>query len=89
MKIVSILGSPHGLRGNTGRLLELVLEGVRSEGAPAEAPVWFDPASPATLVTKPAGARIRMHSKISGQRLPLPMGLFWPAPFTFSASAPN
>jgi len=33
VKIVSILGSPHGSRGNTGRLLELVLEGARGEGA--------------------------------------------------------
>jgi multimeric flavodoxin WrbA len=33
LNIVSILGSPHGLAGNTGRLLELVLAGVRAEGA--------------------------------------------------------
>lgn len=36
MNIVSILGSPHGLAGNTGRLLELVLAGVRAEGASTE-----------------------------------------------------
>jgi len=36
MKIISILGSPHGSRGNTGRLLELVHEGARGEGAEAE-----------------------------------------------------
>jgi len=36
VKIVSILGSPHGRRGNTGRLLELVLEGARAEGAETE-----------------------------------------------------
>lgn len=36
MNIVAILGSPHGMRGNTGRLLELVLEGARGEGAQGE-----------------------------------------------------
>lgn len=36
MKIVSILGSPHGQKGNTGRLLELVHVGVRDEGAQIE-----------------------------------------------------
>jgi multimeric flavodoxin WrbA len=36
LNIVSILGSPHGLAGNTGRLLELVLAGVRAEGASTE-----------------------------------------------------
>lgn len=37
MKIVSILGSPHGQKGNTGRLLELVHAGARDEGAQIEA----------------------------------------------------
>lgn len=33
MKIISLLGSPHGLRGNTGRLLGLVLDGAEAAGA--------------------------------------------------------
>ncbi len=33
MKIISIIGSPNGMRGNTGALLEIVLEGARNQGA--------------------------------------------------------
>jgi multimeric flavodoxin WrbA len=33
MRIISLLGSPHGLKGNTGRLLRRVLEGAEAEGA--------------------------------------------------------
>lgn len=33
MKIISILGSPHGLKGNTAGLLRHVLAGAESEGA--------------------------------------------------------
>ncbi len=36
MKIISLLGSPHGLRGNTAGLLRLVLEGAEAEGARTE-----------------------------------------------------
>lgn len=36
MKVISLLGSPHGLKGNTGRLLRLVTEGAESEGARIE-----------------------------------------------------
>jgi multimeric flavodoxin WrbA len=36
LKIVSILGSPHGLQGNTGRLLKVVLEGAEKQGAETE-----------------------------------------------------
>ena len=36
MKIVSILGSPRGLQGNTGALLQIVLEGAQSQGAKTE-----------------------------------------------------
>jgi len=36
MKIVSILGSPHGEKGNTGRLLGEVLKGAESQGAMCE-----------------------------------------------------
>lgn len=36
MKIVSLVGSPHGEKGNTARLLNLVLEGAKDEGATAE-----------------------------------------------------
>lgn len=36
MKIVSLLASPHGLRGNTAGLLEHVTEGARSAGAEVE-----------------------------------------------------
>lgn len=36
MDIVCVVGSPHGPRGNTARLLQLVLEGTREEGARAE-----------------------------------------------------
>jgi multimeric flavodoxin WrbA len=36
MKIISILGSPHGLRGNTAGLLRHVLDGAESEGARTE-----------------------------------------------------
>jgi multimeric flavodoxin WrbA len=39
MKIISLLGSPHGLKGNTGRLLRLVLDGAEAEGASAEVEV--------------------------------------------------
>jgi multimeric flavodoxin WrbA len=39
MRIISLLGSPHGLKGNTGRLLHLVLDGAESEGASAEVEV--------------------------------------------------
>ena len=37
MKIVALLASPHGLKGNTGRLLKIVLDGARTEGAKTEA----------------------------------------------------
>ncbi len=36
MKIISLLGSPHGLKGNTARLLSHVLEGAKTEGARTE-----------------------------------------------------
>jgi len=32
MKLVAILGSPHGMKGNTGQLLQGVLDGARSAG---------------------------------------------------------
>jgi multimeric flavodoxin WrbA len=36
LKIISIVGSPHGLKGNTARLLSYVLEGTKTEGATNE-----------------------------------------------------
>ena len=36
MKILAIMGSPHGMKGNTGRLLEEVLVGVQQEGGEVE-----------------------------------------------------
>jgi len=36
LKIISLLGSPHGLKGNTARLLSHVLEGAKTEGARTE-----------------------------------------------------
>ena len=36
MKIISLLGSPHGLKGNTARLLQIVLEGAENQGAENE-----------------------------------------------------
>ena len=36
MKIVALLGSPHGLKGNTARLLKIVLEAAKEEGARTE-----------------------------------------------------
>ncbi|MDD2316471.1 MAG: flavodoxin family protein [Desulfobacterales bacterium] len=36
MKIISLLGSPRGLKGNTGRLLRIVLNGAESQGAETE-----------------------------------------------------
>jgi multimeric flavodoxin WrbA len=36
LKIISLVGSPHGLRGNTARLLSRVLEGAKAEGATTE-----------------------------------------------------
>ncbi len=36
MRIISLLGSPHGLKGNTGRLLSIVLAGAEAEGAKVE-----------------------------------------------------
>ena len=36
MKIVAIIGSPRGIKGNTGALLKLVLEGAERSGASTE-----------------------------------------------------
>ncbi|MFA5514681.1 MAG: NAD(P)H-dependent oxidoreductase [Desulfuromonadales bacterium] len=36
MKIVAIIGSPHGKRGNTARLTDYVIEGAQAEGAVVE-----------------------------------------------------
>jgi multimeric flavodoxin WrbA len=36
MKILAIMGSPHDMKGNTGRLLDEVLSGVRQSGAGIE-----------------------------------------------------
>ncbi|MCE5242988.1 MAG: flavodoxin family protein [Syntrophobacteraceae bacterium] len=36
MKIIGLVGSPHGERGNTARLLRIVLEGAEREGAVTE-----------------------------------------------------
>ena len=36
MKILAIIGSPHGMKGNTGRLLEEVLVGVTEHGGDVE-----------------------------------------------------
>jgi len=36
MKIVAVIGSPRGAKGNTGNLLNLVLEGARLSGASTE-----------------------------------------------------
>jgi len=39
MRIISLLGSPHGLKGNTGRLLRHVLDEAEAEGADIEVEV--------------------------------------------------
>lgn len=36
MKIISLLATPHGLRGNTAALLSYVIEGAKAEGAKTE-----------------------------------------------------
>jgi multimeric flavodoxin WrbA len=36
MKILAIMGSPHGMQGNTGRLLENLLAGVEDGGGEVE-----------------------------------------------------
>jgi len=36
MKITAIVGSPRGMKGATGRLLDMVLEGAKTQGATAE-----------------------------------------------------
>ena len=36
MKILAIMGSPHGMQGNAGRLLENVLAGVEHSGGEVE-----------------------------------------------------
>jgi len=36
MKIISIVGSPHGAKGNTAKLTQIVLDGAQQEGATAE-----------------------------------------------------
>ena len=36
MKIIAIIGSPHGMKGNTGRLLDEVVAGAASAGASIE-----------------------------------------------------
>lgn len=36
MKIIGLVGSPHKSKGSTARLLQIVLEGARSEGAETE-----------------------------------------------------
>lgn len=36
MKLVAIMGSPHGMNGNTGMLLQRMLQGVRDAGAEVE-----------------------------------------------------
>ena len=36
LKILAIVGSPHGAKGNTARLTRLVLEGAENEGARVE-----------------------------------------------------
>ena len=36
MKIIGLVGSPHGLKGNTARLLRIVMEGAENEGAQTE-----------------------------------------------------
>lgn len=36
MKIISLVGSPHGEKGNTAKLLSLVLEGAKEKGTTAE-----------------------------------------------------
>jgi multimeric flavodoxin WrbA len=36
LKIISLVGSPHGEKGNTAKLLSLVLEGAKEKGATAE-----------------------------------------------------
>jgi multimeric flavodoxin WrbA len=36
LRIISLVGSPHGARGNTARLLNTVLEGAESKGADTE-----------------------------------------------------
>ncbi len=43
MKIISIVGSPHGAKGNTARLLRVVLDGAESQSAETE--VIFLPGS--------------------------------------------
>ena len=37
MKVVAVIGSPRGMGGNTGRLLQAALEGARQAGAAAQA----------------------------------------------------
>jgi multimeric flavodoxin WrbA len=39
MRVIALLGSPHGLKGNTGRLLRHLLDGAETEGAVVEVEV--------------------------------------------------
>lgn len=36
MKVIGLVGSPHGMAGNTGRLLGIVMEGISGRGAETE-----------------------------------------------------
>lgn len=36
MKLVALVGSPHGVKGNTGRLTDIVIEGAKAKGAKVE-----------------------------------------------------
>ncbi len=36
MKLINLIGSPHGAKGNTARLLRIVAEGAESQGATTE-----------------------------------------------------
>ncbi|MDY6856437.1 MAG: flavodoxin family protein [Thermodesulfobacteriota bacterium] len=36
MKIIGLVASPHGIKGNTAGLLDIVIEGAKSEGAKAQ-----------------------------------------------------
>jgi multimeric flavodoxin WrbA len=50
MKVLAVIGSPNGMKGSTGRLLDAVLQGARRNGAEAEV------CSLADLKVHPCGA---------------------------------
>ena len=93
MKIVNLIGSPHGAKSNTCRLLRIVSEGVESLGAVAET-IFLKgnnvlPCKGCDACHKTGNCAQKDEFETIKQKILDADGLILGSPITFSVSAPR